>query len=307
MHPNIQTKTLDLLCIGHASYDQVFSIAHHPASDEKMQADNLLSCGGGPAANAAVTAAKLGFKAGFCGYLGNDNYGDSHLSELQAHYINTQLIKRGNSPTPLSVILVKPNGDRALINYKGNTQALAADSIDFSSVNTKTLLFDGHEAKLSLSALQQPHLKTVPSVLDAGSLHDGTLSLMNQVDYLVCSEKFAIQYAGDPKTALSQLAAVAPWVVITLGEQGLIWQHGQQTGKLNALNIEAVDTTGAGDAFHGAFAAGLSANMDWQDLLYYASTAGAFCCTKLGARTSLPSITQHQQLLNSWRENSFDQ
>jgi sulfofructose kinase len=299
--------TLDLLGIGHASYDQVFSIPHHPASDEKMQADNLLSCGGGPAANAAVTAAKLGFKAGFCGYLGNDNCGDSHLSELQAHDINTQLIKRGDSPTPLSVVLVKPNGDRALINYKGNTQALAADSVDFSSVNTKTLLFDGHEAKLSLSALQQANLKTVPSVLDAGSLHDGTLSLMNQVDYLVCSEKFAIQYAGDPQTALSQLAAFAPWVVITLGEHGLIWQHGQEIGKLDAPNIEAVDTTGAGDAFHGAFAAGLSANMDWLNLLYYASAAGAFCCTKLGARTSLPSLEQHQQLLNSWRENSFDQ
>jgi sulfofructose kinase len=272
-----------------------------------MQADNLLSCGGGPAANAAVTAAKLGFKAGFCGYLGNDSYGDSHLSELQAHDINTQLINRGDSPTPLSVVLVKPNGDRALINYKGNTQALAADSVDFSSVNTKTLLFDGHEAKLSLSALQQANLKTVPSVLDAGSLHDGTLSLMNQVDYLVCSEKFAIQYAGDPQTALSQLAAFAPWVVITLGEHGLIWQHGQEIGKLDAPNIEAVDTTGAGDAFHGAFAAGLSANMDWLNLLYYASAAGAFCCTKLGARTSLPSLEQHQQLLNSWRENSFDQ
>jgi sulfofructose kinase len=299
--------TLDLLCIGHASYDQVFSIPHHPASDEKMQADNLLSCGGGPAANAAVTAAKLGFKAGFCGYLGNDNCGDSHLSELQAHDINTQLIKRGDSPTPLSVVLVKPNGDRALINYKGDTQALAADSIDFSSVKTKTLLFDGHEAKLSLSALQQTHLKTVPSVLDAGSLHDGTLSLMNQVDYLVCSEKFALQYAGDPQTALSQLAAIAPWVVITLGENGLIWQHGQQMGKLNAPRIQTVDTTGAGDAFHGAFTAGLATNMAWQDLLYYASAAGAFCCTKLGARTSLPSLEQHQQLLNSWRENSFDQ
>lgn len=76
--------SLDLLCIGHASYDQVFSIAYHPSSDEKMLADNLLSCGGGPAANAAVTAAKLGFKAGFCGYLGHDSYGDSHFGNFQS-------------------------------------------------------------------------------------------------------------------------------------------------------------------------------------------------------------------------------
>ena len=60
---------IDVLCVGHASYDLVFSVAHHPAEDEKMVAEGFVSCGGGPAANAAVTVAKLGFKAAFSGYL----------------------------------------------------------------------------------------------------------------------------------------------------------------------------------------------------------------------------------------------
>ncbi len=293
-------STLDVLCVGHASYDLVFAVPHHPGPDEKTVADSLLGCGGGPAANAAVTVAKLGFKAGFCGYLGSDVYGDSHLQELASYAIDTSLIQRGAAPTPLSAVLVKPNGQRALINYKGDTQALPADSFDFTDMSAKVLLFDGHEPHVSLRLLSQAD-QSVSSVLDAGSLHDGTLALMDKVDYLVCSEKFALQYAGNQHEALSKLAGLAPVVVITLGEHGLIWQRGQEHGSLSAPPITAIDSTGAGDAFHGAFAAGLAANMDWHELLRYASAAGAYCCSQMGARPGIPDQTQHQALLARWQ------
>lgn len=292
---------IDVLCIGHASYDLVFSILHHPEADEKMQADTLLGCGGGPAANAAITIAKLGFRAGFCGYLGNDVYGNSHYQELQQHAVDTQLVVRGTAATPLSAILVKPDGKRALINYKGDHQTLAAHSINFKPLQPKVILFDGHESELSLAALNHWQADAIPSVLDAGSLHAGTLALMDKVDYLVCSEKFARQYAGDEQAALNKLAKLAKYVVITLGERGLIWQHGQQTGTLSAPPVTAIDSTGAGDAFHGAFAAALAAEMDWETLLRYASAAGAYCCTQMGARPGLPTQEQHQSLLDQWQ------
>ena len=290
----------DVLCIGHASYDLVFSVPHHPAADEKLFADDLLGCGGGPAANAAVTASKLGFRSAFAGYLGLDVHGDSHCAELEAAQVDTRLIVRGESPTPLSTILVKPDGKRALINYKGNTQALGADRIDLSNVSCKVSLFDGHEPHLSLAWLQRQEKHAPPSVLDAGSLHEGTRALMHQVDYLVASEKFAQQYAGDAETALSQLAAHSPAVVITLGERGLIWQRGLERGKLQAPPINAIDTTGAGDAFHGAFAAALTTDLSWLEILRYASAAGAWCCSKMGARPGLPSREEHQTLLRHW-------
>lgn len=290
----------DVLCVGHASYDLVFSVPYHPSQDEKMVADSLLGCGGGPAANAAVTAARLGFKAAFAGYLGRDAFGDSHFTELQTHAIDTRFILRGDSPTPLSTILVKPDGQRALINYKGNTQALAADAIDFAVISTRTVLFDGHEPHISLALLAQLGADT-PTILDAGSLHPGTRLLMDKVDYLVCSEKFARQYAGNPETALQQLAALSPNVVITLGEHGLIWQRGHETGQLPAPSVLAIDTTGAGDAFHGAFAAAIAANLNWHDVLRYASAAGALCCTKMGARPGLPYQQALNALLADWQ------
>ncbi|PPD35694.1 MAG: carbohydrate kinase [Methylomonas sp.] len=290
----------DVLCIGHASYDLVFSVPYHPSQDEKMVADNFLGCGGGPAANAAVTAARLGFKAAFAGYLGNDAWGDSHYTELQNQGIELKLIVRGNWPTPLSTILVKPDGKRALINYKGNTQALAADAMDFADISPKTVLFDGHEPHISLALLAQLDAKT-PTILDAGSLHPGTQLLMDKVSHLVCSEKFALQYAGDVQKALAELAALAPNVVITLGEYGLIWQRGNETGQLPAPSVIAIDTTGAGDAFHGAFAVAMAANMDWLEVLRYASVAGALCCTKNGARPGLPYKHELNTLLASWQ------
>lgn len=300
--PNTRT-CLDVLCLGHASYDLVFSVPHHPGEDEKLFADGLLGCGGGPAANAAVTVARLGYQAAFAGYLGRDVYGDSHYAELQKAGVETGFIFRGDSPTPLSAILVKPDGKRALLNYKGDTKALPAEAMDFSNITAKTILFDGHEPALSLALLDKIG-DSIPTVLDAGSLHAGTQALMDKVTYLVCSEKFALQYAGDPNTALSRLAALSHNVVITQGERGLIWQRGLEKGTLPAPSIRAVDTTGAGDAFHGAFAAAVAAEMAWLDSLYFASAAGAFCCTQMGARPGLPDREQHRLLLSNWRKNT---
>jgi len=292
------TDNVDVLCVGHASYDLIFSVSRHPGADEKTVADSLLGCGGGPAANAAFCVAKLGLTSAFAGYLGRDLYGDKHIQELNDYGVNTQLIIRGSSPTPLSTILVKPDGKRCLINYKGDTQALSAESLNLRDIPAKVVLFDGHEPCISLPLAEQARQAKIPTVLDAGSVHEGTLALMNRVDYLVCSEKFAGQYAGDERKALSQLAELAPAVVITLGERGLIWQRGNEQGALPAYPITAVDTTGAGDAFHGAFAAGLAAGMDWQTLLRYASAAGALCCMQMGARLGLPSRKEHAVLFN---------
>ena len=291
--------TIDVLCVGHASYDLVFSVDHHPLEDEKMVAESFISCGGGPAANASVTVAKLGFKSAFSGYLGMDIYGEKHYQELLELGINTDLIIRGNSPTPLSTILVKPNGNRALINYKGKTEALPPNTVDFSSATAKVVLFDGHEPHISLPLLNRMRQEGIPTVLDAGSLHSGTLSLMDRVDYLVCSEKFAHQFSGDSITALTRLAELSKVVVITQGERGLIWQRGHESGKLEAFPVTSIDSTGAGDAFHGAFAVAIASGMNWLDVLRYASAAGALCCTKTGARTGLPSKIEHHALFTN--------
>jgi len=290
---------LDLLCIGHASFDITMSIGSHPAADEKLFADAMQLSGGGPAANAAVSVSRLGGRAGFCGYLGRDTFGDLHAAELQAEGVDISYLVRGDFPSSVSQILAKPDGSRALVNFKGDTPWLPEDAVHMK-VLPKVMLFDGHEPLLSLPLCHQALKMGVPTVLDAGSLNRGTQELAGLVDYLVASEKFARQWCetDDMQLALDELAAVSDNVVITLGEKGLIWSKGGEKGAMPAFKVNAIDSTGAGDAFHGAFALGLARGMPWPDLLRFASAVGALTCTKLGARPALPNSGEVRRLLD---------
>ncbi len=259
--------------------------------------------GGGPSANAAVTVARLGGKAAWCGYLGNDIHGDAHMAEFIAEGVDTSLTVRGSAPSPLSLILAKPDGKRTVVNFKEQTPWLPANAVDPSQIRASCMLFDGHEPLLSVALMEHAKARDIPTVLDAGSLHRGTEELAPHVDYLVASEKFAHQFAGtdDIQKALAKLAATSPCAVITLGENGLIWARNGEHGELPAFSVNTIDFTGAGDAFHGAFALGVVRGMAWPELLRFASAAGALTCTKLGARAAIPTANEVATFL-SWQQ-----
>lgn len=299
---------IDVLCVGVTSYDFYFNVDHHPGPDEKSIADAFLSCGGGPAANAAITVAKMGISVAFAGYLGNDAWGDLHLKELKQSGVLTDWIVRGDNPTPISTVFVKPDGKRSLVNYRTKNAALKKDAIDLSNVNPKVILFDGHEPALSMELLKHAESENIITVLDAGSVNPGTSVLYDKVDYLVCSEKFAEEITGfsNMNKASGELFNLNQNVVITLGEKGLIWNTKQSNGKLPAYFVNAIDTTGAGDVFHGAFAGCLAMGMYWQKILKYSSAAAALSCTKSGGRTSIPDIKEIKSFLidNNNRQNN---
>ena len=283
--------TIDVLCVGQASYDLVFSVSHHPGPDEKSIASLFIGCGGGPAANAAVTAARLGRSAAFAGYLGDDFYGRIHHEELTRENVLTDYVYRGAVPTPLSVILVKPDGKRTVVNYKHPEIPPPADPAAFlANCRPKVILFDGHEPHLTPVFMEHARRGGIPTVLDAGSVHAGTRKIVGAVDYIVASEKFSRDFTGEKDVvhAAQKLNSFALAVIVTRGEAGIVWQTAEGSGQLDAFAVEAVDTTGAGDAFHGAFAAGLSKKMDWPGLLRYSSAVGALTCTRYGARLSIP-------------------
>ena len=288
---NFSTLDVDVLCAGFACHDLVFDVPAHPGPDEKTRATALLNCGGGLASNGAVTAARLGCRTAFVGYVGADVYGDLHMAEFQADGVVTDWVVRGTEPTPLSAIIVKPDGARTIVNYRGNSEGACAGQFDLAKLHTKSILIDGHQFALAKELTQYAHTNHVPIVIDADALRPQTAELVQVVDYVVASERFALEYSGQSsvEAGLAALAAVAPNVVVTLGERGLIWQRGAEYGRLAAFPVNAVDTTGAGDAFHGAFAAGLALGMSWAALLRYASAVGALCCTKVGGRVGIPT------------------
>ncbi len=290
----------DVLCVGHASYDITMAVEHHPGPDEKISARAMTCGGGGPAANATVAVARLGGRSAFAGFLSSDAFGQSHLDELQAESVDTRLVVRGDAASPVSTILAKPDSARTVVNHKQDTPWLTPDHVDLSELKPKAILFDGHEPLISLPLAEQAKQKNIPLILDAGSAHRGSRELVPLMDYLVASKKFALDFTGEnnPHAALEKLANIAPNAVITLGEDGLIWAQGETRGELAAFDVPVVDSTGAGDAFHGAFALGIAQDMIWDRLLRFASAAAALCCTRLGARNGIPSLSDVDALLS---------
>lgn len=268
-----------------------FNAPHHPAADEKLRATNMHTCGGGPAANAAVTIARLGGTVRFSGYLGNDAFGDAHLREFETDGVRADVLHRGDTPTPVAAVTIKPNGDRSIIDYRAPSVLASDDTITLAQFPAKVLLIDGHQPLLSLALVEEARALGIPSVLDAGSVNDGTLLLFNKVDYLITSEKFAKHYSNedDPRTALAALDGSAPFIACTWGADGVYWQDEYGQHHTPAFDIEPVDTTGAGDAFHGAFALGLAEGLTAKENIRRACATGALTCLKAGARSALPT------------------
>jgi len=283
------TTSVDVLCVGYACVDINFFSPHHPGPDEKLRATRMSTSGGGPASNAAVAIARLGGSVRFCGYLGNDAFGESHIAELADAGVQVDLLSRGEAPTPIASVLTKPDGTRSIVDYRAPTALATEGLISLAHSPAQVLLVDGHQPLLSLALVEEARVLGIPSVLDAGSLNDGTRLLYNKVDYLITSEKFVRQFSGedDPRTALAALDGAAPVTASTWGSKGVYWQDEYGQHHTPAFDIEPIDTNGAGDAFHGAFALGVAQGLPIRDIMRHASAVGALTCLKAGARPAI--------------------
>jgi sugar/nucleoside kinase (ribokinase family) len=288
---------VSVLCIGHAAYDLCMSVAAYPAENSKVQTDLLLESGGGPAANAAWLLAHWGVPTAMAGVVGEDEYGRRILAELQQAGVECSLVQtRPGYSTPVSFVIAnRANGSRTIINRRAAATGLELPRQMPAQLEPRLLLFDGHEPAASLAALQA--FPSAVSVLDAGTLREGTELLSRRVDYLVCSERFAAQVTGADdvearwQSCLQQLQARNGRVaVITLGEKGLAFSTGRQQGRLPALPVQAVDTTAAGDIFHGAFVFGLAQEMALCRALRLATIAAGLSVQRPGGRPSAPEL-----------------
>lgn len=296
---------IDVLCVGLAAYDLVYQVERHPGEDEKCFASGLVMCGGGPGANAAVTVARLGGTAAFAGYLANDVFGRMHFEELVSEGVITTFIVRDEKTaaprSPLSSIIVKPGGKRTVVTHKGRPPIVEPGQVDFSKLRPRAVLFDGHQPAISVPLATGARERNIPAILDAGSVNEGTKQLARLCTHLVASEKFARDFSGEKHrdAALGFLARIAPVAVITLGDAGLVYcdSNAKARGELPAFPVDAVDTTGAGDIFHGAFALRTARGEGLLPALKYASAAAALGCAKMGARPSIPSAAQVESML----------
>lgn len=268
---------MKVLCIGHSAYDLTFQIDEYPIENRKYSMTPPIACGGGPAANAAYLIAKWGMECRYAGVVGNDPYGNQIQTELEAVGVDcTWLVKDPEGGTPYSFILAnKSNGSRTLFNTKPGTRPLQLEWDDWMP---DVILLDGHEVDASMAAMQR--FPQAVSVLDAGSYNSRTEQLAGLVDYLVCSEDFCRAVTGIDGTDLPAVAnqlevLTEKTCIITLGEKGTVYANEARKVHQPSIRVKAVDTTGAGDIFHGAFAYAIAKGKSVKDAVKCSSVAAA--------------------------------
>jgi sugar/nucleoside kinase (ribokinase family) len=295
---------LELLCIGHAAWDRIVTVPRWPAEDTKVEATGLSESGGGPAANAAYLLSRWGVRTAFAGVVGADEAGRRTAAEFQEAGTDTRGLElRPGHATPTSLVLVSDkSGSRTIITRKAPTGPLTLDA--FPGEAPKVLLFDGHELEAALAALER--FPSAVSILDAGSLREGTKELAGRVDHLVASERFAAQVLGrgglgmreEQEEALEELCRINPkTVVITLGIRGQVYGTAEGRWRLSAFSATVVDTTAAGDIFHGAYAYGVLHQLPPLETLELASMAAALSVERPGGRASIPSLEEVREAL----------
>lgn len=288
---NPSPEHIDCLGIGLATLDRFMLLNHYPNSDEKSEALATRVCGGGPVANAVHLLGKLGADTAFFGVLGYDPSGLQIIEEFISAGVDTTFcILDPHISTPEAHIWVdKSTSRRTVVMHGKNAAVISPDNLPVEMIEgSRYLLIDGRDSDACLKAAEISHASGGKVVLDLGSMRDGLDSLLQAADVVIASHNVLSGYSPDdtPEEVLRLFYCNRPEtaVVITLGEKGCIWMDATGFFEHPADKVEVVDTTGAGDAFHGGFIYGLIKGWDSRKCIEFASECAGKMCAVLGGR-----------------------
>ncbi|PLY03624.1 MAG: carbohydrate kinase [Desulfuromonas sp.] len=297
-------KRFDVVGLGQCSFDILGHCGQFPGVDQKTELDQLTHQGGGPVATALVALSRLGAGVAFCGRTGDDEYGDRIRQGLQAEGVDcTSLLVGQNATSQVAFIAVEETGCRNIFWHRGTAEPLSRDELDPDLIGSCRILhLDGLQHEASLAAAHLAREQGVVTVLDGGSVRDGTLELLPWIDHPVVSEKFSEQLlpGGSVQQKLERLLSFgAVAATVTLGAQGS-WSC-QREGKpfhQPAFTVDTVDTTGCGDVFHGAYIYGLLNGWELVRIARFSAAAAALKSRQLGGRSAIPNLNELMLYLN---------
>lgn len=287
-----------VVCLGHTAIDYLGVVPHLPEKNTKLELERLLVQGGGPAATAAVTLSRLGRRAVFVGTAGEDEAGRRMLDELRTESVDvSNVVRQPGARSQFAFIMVDgASGERTILWTRGTLRPLDPAAVDFGMVRGASgLLVDSLEPAAALSAARTAREAGRPVVIDAGTLREGIRELLPLCDHIVASEVFAGQIApgGSTDDALDALAEYGPSLAaVTLGERGCAVLTGGERFVSPGFAVDAVDTTGAGDVFHGAWLHGVLEGWDARRIAAFANAVAAMACRGLGGRTAIPGAAE---------------
>ncbi|MBU0518087.1 hypothetical protein KKA00_06985 [bacterium] len=290
--------SFDVVGSGLCAWDTILLFNRFPGPNEKWVVSGRATSGGGPVPTALAIFSRLGGSAAFSGAVGDDQEGLKIRCDLSHYGVDTShLLMRPDRCSPCAYIWVdKRNGDRTVALDPGDVHPPDATELPEELLrSTPLLLIDGRHTAACLRAAEICRSAGGKVVLDAGSPRADIDTLLSLTDHAIVSHDFITGTYGDYDIAdaISQIAAHGPSsVVATLGEKGGIWKESNDIGRYDSFQVDVVDTTGAGDAFHGAYLYGLKRGWPMERRCRFAAAVAAMICTKLGGRTAAPTYDE---------------
>jgi sulfofructose kinase len=295
-----------ILCIGMPVRDLTFRVPGLPARGSKENASHFDEICGGNALNGAIGIARLGGRASICGPMGDARETTSRyiFEKMAEEGIQTKhIVHMPGLVTPISNIMIDPSGERTIVTFRDpELWKVHLPDTDTLLDDCAAILTESRCAAFCTDLCAEARRRGIPVIVDvdrAMSLREG---LLNASSHLVFSSEPLQETAGvaDDGEALKKIAKLTPsFLAGTRGAQGTIWLDEHQTlQQTPAFPVHTVDTLGAGDVFHGAFALAITEKQDLRAALRFASAAAALKCTRFGGAFAAPQRAEVEALLS---------
>jgi sugar/nucleoside kinase (ribokinase family) len=293
-----------ILCAGIAVLDEVFRVSAFPMPDTKVQASEFITIGGGNAANAAVAIARLGGKAYFAAPFGVDAIGDRLVESLQREGVEcVGCVRVPGARTPVSGIFVDARGDRTIANYRDHRlNEATVDDPGLLVAAVDAVVADNRFPDFVLPICRAAMARGIPVVIDADKAEDHRQPLFEAATHVIFSAQGlrATARTDDLPSGLAQMGTLTDaFLAVTNGPHPVLWYDRSRAAirETPVFAIKAVDTLGAGDVFHGAFALALVEGRGVEEALRFAAAAAGLKCSRFGGSAVAPQRAEVDALL----------
>lgn len=280
-----------VLCAGLSCVDHIWQVERFPPLGSRTDARAYRLQGGGPAATAAVTVSRLGGHSFLWALQADDPAGLFALSELEELEVDVSGVQVAVGGTSwVSGVLVAPDGERYIFPYRGSGLLDQPPPSVAGPERADVVLVDFRHPQLCRAALDWAERRSLPTIGDLGNARYWEDS--ERLDVIIASEECASEVLGrdDPEAALGAMRWRTGQIVgVTLGPEGYLYDSGEGVRHVPAMVVEVVDTTGAGDVFHGAYAFGMASGWSPQRCAEVATVTAALACTGIG-RSAIPTV-----------------
>lgn len=297
---------MNRICIiGSANVDMTVTVDRFPASGETILGSKFAQYSGGKGANQAVCAAKLGVHTDFIAKMGDDGFKDFLLQSLNENGVGLEHILISDSTsTGTAFILVNNEGENQIIVISGSNMELRPAEIEKNNyvIKQSDIVLCQLEIQLDsvLTALKIAKKENCKTILNPAPACDLPDEIYLNTDFLIPNETELELLTGLKTDTMENITGAAGTLlergvgnlIVTLGGNGVLWVSGKKAKQFPARKVTAVDTTAAGDAFNGAFAAGLSKGWDIEKAILYAIKVSSIAVTRQGAQTSMPEAKE---------------